>query len=203
SFLPLGLIPAAMPEARMPGTVVIPPPSHWMSGMRARSLRIHGRGFEPGSLVPPHDDVQVLHSVRRPAFTEIVERRYAHGPPGALVRDDRDVTEVGADNGPGHGALPLVEDAHERLAGVELAIECHEFARLSRSVERHRRGREQPAIQWHQMRRKGHDDRSSREARELLLDLGSVTMARDAIGLHVLVRLGVEVHRVDLASLGA
>src|SRR5262245_59917025 len=111
-----------MPEARIPGTVVIPPPSHWMSGMRARSLRIHGRGFESGSLVPPHDEVQVLDSVGGPALAEVVERRHAHGPPGALVRDDRDVTEVGADDGPGHRALPLVEDTHERLAGVELAI---------------------------------------------------------------------------------
>ncbi len=53
------------------------------------------------------------------------------------------------------------------------------------------------------MGREAHDHRPSRHGRQLLLDLGRVTVARDAVGLHVLVRLGVEVHRVDLAPLRA
>src|SRR6185503_20386494 len=102
SFFPLGLMPAVIPAARIPGTAVMPPSSHWKSLMSpARRLRVHGGRFEPAPLVPPHHHVQVLDAVRRPALAGIVESGEADGPPRAGVGDHGDVAEVRAHDVPG------------------------------------------------------------------------------------------------------
>src|SRR5262245_35964615 len=94
SFLPLGLIPAATPPARIPGTALTPPSSHsksvisetprWPSGPRpperrpatAAPSRIHRRGGQPRALVPTEHHVEVLDAVRRTALAEIVDGRH-------------------------------------------------------------------------------------------------------------------------------
>src|SRR5919201_527522 len=125
SFLPLGLIPAATPAARIPGTAVTPPSSHSMSpvirGSRCRS-GVHRWSLEAGPFVPAEEDVEVLHAVGRAALAEIVDRRHANRAARPRIGHYGDVVEVGADHRARRRPLALAQDPHERLLGVELAV---------------------------------------------------------------------------------
>src|SRR5712691_6290067 len=126
SFLPLGLMPATMPPARIPGTAVTPPSSH------SRSPDAMGYGYrrrlEPRPLAPAAHDVQVLNAVRRAPLTQVVDRRHAHSPASTRVRHHGDVTVVGADDGARRRALARVEDTHEGLSRVELSVDVQQAA---------------------------------------------------------------------------
>src|ERR1700757_1371298 len=93
-------MPAAMPEARIPGTAVMPPSSHWTSGMRTlggmRILGIDRRGFQPRPLIPAHPDCEVLPAVGGAALAQVVEGGDADSAARARVGHDGDVAEIGA-----------------------------------------------------------------------------------------------------------
>src|SRR5881628_123997 len=207
SFLPLGLMPAATPAARMPGTAVMPPSSHSMSPVIRRSRRrswVHRWSLEAGPLVPAEEDVEVLHAVGRAALAEIVDRRHADGAARARIGHHGDVAVVGADHGARRRSLALAEHTHERLAGVELAVHVDELGGAERRRQQDRGGREEAPREGQQVRRERHAHRLAGERGQLLLDLRSVPVdTTDRVRLHVLVGLGVEVHRFDLAPLGA
>ena len=75
---------------------------------------------------------------------------------------------------------------------------------MQRGGQRHRGRGEEAARERQQVWRERHAHRPARERRQLLLHLRGVAMqTADGVRLHVLVGLGVEVHRVDLAALGA
>src|SRR6267143_4343487 len=110
SFRPEGLMPAATPPARIPGTAVTPPSSHSMSPVIDRSRRdsgVHRRRLEAGPLVPAEEDVEILHAVGRAALAEVVDRGDAHGTAGARVGDHRHVAEIRASHCPRGGPLAL------------------------------------------------------------------------------------------------
>src|SRR6266581_7300853 len=109
SFLPLGLMPAATPPARIPGTAVIPPSSQSTSAI----LGVHRRGLEPRALAPAEEDAEALHAVGRAALAEVVDGRHAGRPTGARVRDERHVAVVGADDVPRRRPRAVAEHAHE------------------------------------------------------------------------------------------
>src|SRR6202795_2749721 len=201
SFLPLGLMPAAMPEARMPGTAVMPPSSHCMSAMG--TLRVHRWRFETRPLVPPHHDVEVLDAVGRAALAQVVQGRDADGAPRARIGDDGDVAEVGAGYGAGRRPLTLGQHPHEGLARVELAVEGKKVGRACAFRERHRGRGEDPAVERHKMRSEADHDGLARQGRKFLFHLRRVAVSADGVGLHVLVGLGVQVHGVDRPPLGS
>src|SRR5262245_22210738 len=87
-------MPAAMPEARIPGTAVLPPSSHCTSGMRI--LGIDRRGLKPRPLIPAHHDVEVLHTVSRATLAKVVEGGDANRAARARVGHDGDIAEIGA-----------------------------------------------------------------------------------------------------------
>src|SRR5919204_5337557 len=90
SLRPEGLMPAATPPARMPGTAVTPPSSHSMSPVTGRSecrSGVHRWRLEAGPLVPAEEDVEIVYAIGRAALAQVVQRRETHGAAGALVRD--------------------------------------------------------------------------------------------------------------------
>src|SRR5436309_2175745 len=95
----------------------------------------------------------------------------------------------------------LIQHADERLARVALAVDIEEFGRRERRGEWHGGGGEEPSVERHEVSREGDADRRPGERPELLLDLRRVAVARDPVRLHVLVRFGIEVHRLDLPAL--
>src|SRR5215510_4606692 len=115
-------MPAAMPEARIPGTAVIPPSSHWISGVwilgGMRILGIDRRGLEPRPLIPAHHDVEVLHAVSRAALAKVVEGGDANRAARARVGHDGDITEIGAGHRACRRPLAFGHHAHEGLARV-------------------------------------------------------------------------------------
>src|SRR5262245_12589297 len=124
SFFPLGLMPAATPPARIPGTALTPPSSHSISpnGTRSTSSRtgsrswIHRRGRQPRPLVPAEHHVEILDTVGRAALAEVVDGGHAHGSTRPAIGHHGDVAVVRADHAAGRRPLALAVDAHERLA---------------------------------------------------------------------------------------
>src|SRR5262249_16397321 len=178
SFRPDGLMPATTPLARMPGTAVTPPSSHSMSPVTGRPCCSggHRRSLEAGPLAPAAKDVEVLHAVGGTPLAEIVDRGYADGTTGARIGDNRHVAVVAADDCSGRRALALAENAHERLARVELAVSAHQLRGPDRSGQRHRRRREEATRERQQMWRERHADRLARKPGQLLLHLCRVTV---------------------------
>src|SRR5882724_141094 len=206
SFLPLGLMPAATPAARMPGTAVTPPSSHSRSPVIGRSRRgsgVHRRGLEAGPLVPAEEDVEILHAVGRAALSEVVDRRHADDAARARVGHRGDVAEVRAHHRARRRPLALAEHAHEGLTRVELAIDVHEVRRAQRRRQGHRGRREQAPRERQQVGCERHPHALARERGQFLLHLCGMAVGADRVGLHVLVGLGVEIHRVNVATLRA
>src|SRR5256885_12403385 len=193
-------MPAATPPARIPGTAVTPPSSHSTSA-GAIALGVHRWRLESRALGPTEHDVEVLDAVGRPPFAEIGDRRQAHGATGPPISDRRDGAVVRADDPARRRPLALVQHADERLAGVGLAVDAEELGRRECRGEGHGGGGEKPAVERDEVGREGDAEGSAGERAELLLDLGRVAVARDPVRLHVLVRFGVEGHRLGLSAL--
>src|SRR2546427_86111 len=176
------------------------PTSHSIS-VAAIALGIHRGRLEPRALGPAEHDVEVLDAVGRAALAEVVDRGQADRATGPGIGHHRDVAVVRPDDPARRGPLALIQHADERLARVALAVDVEEFGRRERRGEWHGGGGEEPSVERHEVSREGDADRRPGERPELLLDLRRVAVARDPVRLHVLVRFGIEVHRLDLPTL--
>src|SRR5207237_8389514 len=87
------------------------------------------RRLEPRALVPALHDVEALDAIGRTALAKVVDGRHAHRASRARIGHDRDIAVVGADDGARRRPLALVENPHEWLTGIELAIDLHEVGR--------------------------------------------------------------------------
>ena len=200
SFLPLGLIPAATPPARTPGTAVTPPSSH----SRSAISRIHRGGFEPVRSSHPNITLRFWTPLADAALAEVVDGGHAGRPARAGIGDHGHVTEVRAHDGRAwSGARPRRprgrtapprrtrgtaprdrRSTPARVSGTDAVVKSPRFSGSRCGVKDTRRG-------------------SPRQRRQLLFHLGGVPMEADAVGLHVLVGLRVEVHGIDLPPLRA
>ena len=126
SFLPLGLMPATTPPARMPGTAVMPPSSHSMLGA-SRLQGYTGRRLEARSARSSRTcTLRFCTPLAEPPLPRLSIADTHTAPAGPRVRHHGDVAVVRADDGAGRRALALVEHAHERLARVELSIDVQQ-----------------------------------------------------------------------------
>src|SRR3990172_4011520 len=91
SFFPLALIPQWMPDARIPGTAVMPPSSHSRAAIRGTPEALPAPRARP----PPKQQVGFPPPVGRPPLAEFVRGQRApralrprrgHAPDGAEVR---------------------------------------------------------------------------------------------------------------------
>src|SRR5438093_1455659 len=116
-----------------------------MTPVDAIALGVHRWRLESRALGPTEHDVEVLDAVGRAPFAEVVDRRQAHGATGPRIGDHRDVAVVRADDPARRRPLALVKHAHERLAGVGLAVDAEELGRRECRGEGHGGGGEKPA----------------------------------------------------------
>jgi len=120
------------------------------------------------------------------------------GPP---ISDHRDVAVVRADDPARRRPLALVQHADERLAGVGLAVDAEELGRRECRGEGHGGGGEKPAVERDEVGREATRRGAPASAPSSCSISGVWRWPRDPVRLHVLVRFGVEVHRLDLPAL--
>src|SRR4051812_17111035 len=204
SVLPPPLSPQWAPPARKPGascagsssststggvtqrdlkkpSLMLPAPSGALYAP-VGSKRRSGTSLETLCLIEAEHQVEVLHALSGGALPDVVDRGEGNHPAPLLDRDVQ-VALVGAP----HRAQVwrAIEDPHERLALIALAIERLQVALADRLGRLSEAGRQLTLVEWQQMRHEG-DVRGAAEGRQLLLDLGPVAMSLGLVGEGVL-----------------